>query len=244
MQVVVNDTLVNYTDTGSGPILLCVHGWMHDVSSYAQLTEQLKADFRIISLDLPNFGASQMTDKVETVEEYAHFLQAFVNKLGLKDYSLVGHSMGCQIGIYGVGNGILSPDKLVLISAAGIRSHRKSYKKALKYASVALRNFVPKKYKKKFYKMIGSDYNPDFSKVHKAIISKVLSADIQADAKKINIPTLIINGNADHETPLWMAETLNREISHSTLEIIKNGDHWIHQKHADVVANSIRIFIS
>jgi pimeloyl-ACP methyl ester carboxylesterase len=242
MQVVVDGTLTNYTDTGKGNVLLCVHGWMHDLSSYAQLTQELKADFRVVSLDLPNFGASQMTEKIESVEQYASFLEAFVKKLSLEDYTLVGHSMGCQIGIYGVGNGILKPRKLVLLSAAGIRSHRKSYKKALKYASVMLRNFVPKKYKKMFYKMIDSDYNPDFSAVHKAIISKVLSADIQAEAKKITVPTLIINGTADHETPLWMAQTLNKEINHSTIEIIKNGDHWLHQKHADVIANSVRIF--
>lgn len=244
MQVVVDDTLINYTDTGNGSVLLCVHGWMHDTSSYAELTAELKETFRLVSLDLPNFGGSQMTEKVQTIEQYAKFLAAFAEKLQLKDYDLLGHSMGCQIDIYGVGNHILKPRKLVLLSPAGIRSSKHFYKQTLKYASVLLRRLVPKKYKKKFYKIIGSDYNPDFSAIHKSIISKTLNTDIQAEAKKIDVPTLLINGDQDRETPLWMAKLLNNEIERSTLEIIKNGDHWVHQKHAKVVAESVRIFLS
>jgi pimeloyl-ACP methyl ester carboxylesterase len=217
---------------------------MDSLNTYTELTARLKDQFRVISLDLPNFGGSQVTDKITTVPEYAHFLKALADKLRLEDYVLVGHSMGSQIDMYAVGSGIVQPKKLILLSAAGVRNHGRFHKRALKYASVVLRHVVPKKYKKKFYKMIGSDYNPDLTEVHKAIISKVLNADIQAEAKKITVPTLIINGSHDRETPLWMARTLNQEIKGSTLDVIEGGDHWIHQKQADVLAESIKVFAS
>src|SRR6185369_6140449 len=99
MQVVVNDTLVNYSDTGSGPILLCVHGWMHDHTTYNQLARELGGTYRVVALDLPNFGNSQTNDGIQGIDEFAAFLEAFVNKLDIKNYTFVGHSMGCQIGM-------------------------------------------------------------------------------------------------------------------------------------------------
>jgi pimeloyl-ACP methyl ester carboxylesterase len=243
MQTVIQDTLVNYSDKGRGQVLVCVHGWMHSLSSYAELTNDLQSNYRVIALDLPNFGASQVTEKIITIEQYANFVAAFVAKLKLENYTLVGHSMGCQINIYGVGNKILTPQKMILLSPAGIRSSHRAAKKTLKLVASLVKNFVPKSYKTKFYKMIGSDYNPDLSDVHKKIISKTLDTDVQAGASLVTIPTLIINGDADLQTPYWMAETFAREIKDAKLEIIPAGDHWVHQKSPKIIAGLIKGFV-
>jgi pimeloyl-ACP methyl ester carboxylesterase len=242
MQVVIEKTLISYSDDGKGPVLLCVHGWMDSKHAFKELTQQLDSEYRIISLDLPNFGGSQITDAIVTIADYAHFLADFVKKLDIKDYVLVGHSMGCQIAVYAVGSGILHPKKLILLSAAGVRNKNTVLKKLLRYLSVKAKPVVPKKLKKKFYKRIGSDYDPDFSTIHKNIINNSLKTDVQAQAAHISVLTLLVNGNQDRSTPLWMAESLNATIKGSTLEIVKNGDHWIHQKHPDVIAGMIRIF--
>ncbi len=243
MQVVVDDTLINYSDTGKGPILVCVHGWMHDKSSYSQLTAELDGRYRIIALDLPNFGTSQLNEKVESVAQYAQFLAAFLQKLTISSYTLVGHSMGCQISMYGVGMGILTPQKLILIAPAGVRNDRTTYKKSLKYVSKIVKHVVPKSYKKKFYVAIGSDYDPDMSPIHKSIITKTLNTDVQAEAKTIHTPTLIINGTLDRNTPIWMAETLAREIRGATLEAVPQEAHHLHQKSPALVAGIIRKFL-
>ncbi len=244
MQVVVDDTLISYNDIGRGPILVCVHGWMHDKSSYKELAVELEGKYRLIALDLPNFGASQMTNKVETVADYAQFLAAFVKKLKISEYDLVGHSMGCQIMMYAVGTGILKPQKLVLIAPAGIRNHKAAYKKSLKYASKLVKGFVPKSYKKKFYTVIGSDYDPEMSDIHKSIIDKTLNTDIQNEAAKIQVPTLIINGEDDRNTPLWMAETLAAEITGSQLIAVPAEAHHLHQKSSSLIAGFMKEFLS
>ena len=243
MQVVIDNTLITYTDEGNGEILLCVHGWMDDHTSYKQLAAELKDRFRIISLDLPNFGNSQLTEKIITIDDYAHFISLFIKKLQLKSYKLVGHSMGCQIAIYAIGNGYINPDKVVLLAPAGVRNNLKIKKIVLKRASKMLRNFVPNKYKKKFYLAIGSDYNPNLSVIHKKIISETLSTDIQNQAKKIYIPTLIINGSSDADTPVWMANTLHTKIRNSEIRIVANVGHRVHEDAAKLVASYIKKFV-
>lgn len=243
MQIVASGVLVEYSDTGSGEVLLCVHGWMDSKSAYDKLAANLKADYRIVALDLPNFGASQMTDTVVTTKNYADFLAAFITKLNLKNYTLVGHSMGCQIALYGTANKIVMPQKLVLLAPAGVRNKNRLLKKALRVGSILMKPIVPKSYKKKFYKMIGSDYDPSMLEIHKRIIKHALATDIQAVAAGIAIPVLIINGRDDKSTPLWMAQTLAAQIPYAKLEVLDNEGHHLQRTAADTVAQLIRKFL-
>src|SRR5690606_32544722 len=98
----------------------------------------------VVALDLPNFGDTQTSESVISVDEYGKFLANFADKLKLKDYTLVGHSMGGQISIRAIANGSLSPNKLILIGSAGIRDNRKTYKAFLKVSSRVLKHLVPR----------------------------------------------------------------------------------------------------
>lgn len=242
-QVVVQDTLVSYKDTGKGPVLLCVHGWMHDAGTYDNLTEELKSSHRIVSLDLPNFGNSQIDERVYSISDYAKFLSVFVAKLKLKNYTLVGHSMGGQIAIKAVADGVLEPRKLILIASAGVRDDRKTYKFFLKSMSRVFRHITPKRLKNRFYSAIGSDYSADLSDVHKKVINQTLGTDILADAKRVATPALLIYGSKDASTPPWMGEKLAGAITGSRLEVIEGENHWLHQTSADQTAKIVREFV-
>lgn len=76
-ELVVNDSLVYYSDKGDGPVLLCVHGWMHDSSTYKNLSEELSKQFRIIAVDLPNFGKSSADERILGIKDYSEFLASF-----------------------------------------------------------------------------------------------------------------------------------------------------------------------
>ncbi len=242
-QIVVQDTLISYKDTGKGQVLLCVHGWMHDASSYDNLADKLKSSYRIISLDLPNFGASQINEKIVTIDDFGQFLAQFIAKLKIKNHVLIGHSMGGQIAIRAVADGMLSPDQLILIASAGIRDNRKTYKAFLKFMSKFFRHITPKRLKNRFYNAIGSDYSADLSDVHKKVISQTLDTDVLADARLIGTKTLLIYGSKDVSTPLWMGEKLAAVISGSKLEIIDGENHWPHQTSADRTAKIIKEFL-
>ncbi len=242
-QIIVQDTLISYTDTGKGPVLVCIHGWMHDKDSFKQLTAELKDKFRIISLDLPNFGDSQINETIYSIDSYGSFIAYFIEKLAVKQYVLIGHSMGGQIIIKVAAEGVLKPQKLILIASAGVRDNRKVYKFFLKFMSKIFRHITPKNLKNRFYSVIGSDYKADLSEIHKKVINQTLSADIQTDARAIEIPTLLIYGSKDTSTPVWMGEKLASLILGSKIEIIDGENHWVHQTSAGETARYIEDFL-
>ncbi len=242
-EIITDNLAIRYTDEGNGPVLIFVHGWLDSGMTFTALIDELKSNFRCIALDLPNFGASQQSDEVIDLNSYAHFLSSFLGKLGIKEYSLVGHSMGGQIEIYAIGEKILQPKKLVLLASAGVRSDQHFLKQVLRYGVKPLRKLVPRSVKNKLYKKVGSDYSTDLRPVHKKIINKLLITDIQTYAPKITCPVLLIYGEVDSHTPASMGQRLAALIPDSKLIVTPGQDHWIHQRDSQQVAESMRKFL-
>jgi len=242
MQVIVNGTPIAYTDEGSGPVLVFVHGWRDAKETWHQLISVLKLSNRCIALDLPNFGSSGQNAHITSLDTYAQTLGAFLKKLEIDQYVLVCHSMGGQIGMYGVGAGILSPVRLVLIAAAGVRDEKQAQKTVLRGLSKPLRRLLPGTMKAKFYKKIGSDYDPSLSPVLKEIIANMLTSDVQSYASNISAPTLLIYGELDSSTPPRFGQKLHGLIKGSQYHEITGQDHWLHQRAAREVARYIQEF--
>ena len=242
-QVIVNDLAIKYLDEGTGQSLLLVHGWRDKKETFDSLTKHLSKNYRCICVDLPNFGASQDSENTVTIEQYAKFLQAFISKLELNDYIVLGHSMGGQIAIYGTGTKIVSPNALVLVASAGVRSNARIAKQVLKFTSKIIRNFVPNKLKNKLYKKVGSDYSTQLSPVHKKIIANVLQHDVQQIASQITVPALLVYGQKDVHTPISMGQALHRSMPTSKLVVLPDQDHWLHQSAASDIAVKIRKFL-
>ena len=240
--IIVDGTAISYRDEGAGRAIVFVHGWRDSKSTFAQLIKQLGEGFRSVSIDLPNFGLSQETDSITSVEEYANFLSLFIKKLNLKDYVLVGHSMGGQINIFATGNNLVKPSSLILLASAGVRSNKKLIKKPIQYVSKVLKRFIPAATKNKLYKKMGSDYNTKLSPVHKKIIHNVLSFDVQDVAGKINVPTLLVFGSNDIHTPVSMGEALHQKIKKSKFVILDDKNHWLHQTDAGDIAKLVKDF--
>ena len=57
-------------------------------------------------------------------------------------------------------------------------------------------------------------------------IKKVVNEDLSYDAKFITKPTIIVWGNKDKETKIFMAKKLHRLIISSSLYILKNSGHF------------------
>ena len=243
MQVVCDGAIIDYSQEGTGPVLLFMHGWMDSKATWRPLITELSREYRCIALDLPNFGASEKTDTIISVDQYARCVQIFVEKLGLHDYTLVGHSMGVQIALYGVGETILQPTRLIAIGGAGVREVQKKRKQILRVASKTVKVFVPASVKKRYYKVIGSDYDPGLSSTLKKVIDAMLTTDVQEATKNIKIPTLLIYGEKDTATPPAYGKILHGLIPGSQYHEIPHENHWLHQNSAAVIAKQIRKFL-
>ena len=249
MQIVVNNLIVSYQKSGAGPVAVLLHGWADTLNTFDSLLSDLEKHYTVIRIDLAGFGGSQPPKKSLNLLDYANFVRDTLQKIFIMPNDitlLVGHSNGGAIAIKAVSKGILKPKKLVLLASAGIRedSVRKSTVRTIAKVGKIATIILPSKYKnsirKNFYNKIGSDYL--IAENMQGTFKKIVSEDIRHDAEKIAIPTLLVYGELDMATPTLFGQFLQQSIEGSTLTVIQNADHFVHQSYSDDVYKLIREF--
>ena len=113
---------VNVLDTGGeGPALLFLHGWSSNWQIFLLNIAAFMDSHRVISLDLPGFGASELPPKGEiSIRGYARLVDGVCDALGVERVAVVGNSMGGFIGAELALSFDTRVDRLVLVSAAGL----------------------------------------------------------------------------------------------------------------------------
>ena len=251
MKVIVNNIATEYADEGEGSALLLLPGWMNTLHNFDELVLRLLSDYRIIRLDLPGFGGGTETPPLNWhIADYASFVKAFIEKIGLDSYMLVGHSFGGRIAIKGVGEGILWPSQLVLIASAGIAKHRTFRNRVLTLFAKVGKAFlyIPPlvfwrtQLRRKLYRLLKSDYFAAGPLSH--VYLNAIREDLQDDARKISVPTLLVWGTDDQMVPLSDGKRFTELIKGSKLEIISGIGHSLHRERPEEIAKLIHTFLT
>lgn len=228
----INGIDVRYKTTGEGTDVLLLHGWGCDHTIWQGVQEQLEKKFRVTSLDLPGFGGSGEPSAPWSVEDYTANLEQFVEKLGLHDPILFGHSHGGRVSLlYASRNPVR---KMVLVDAAGVKPRRplKYYLKV--YSFKAMKRLAPLVFgKKKAAEMIenrrksagSADYKAA-SPVMRATLSKVVNEDLRRVMPQIKASTLLVWGSADTATPLRDARIMEKLIPDAGLVVFDGESHY------------------
>ncbi|TXF77240.1 alpha/beta fold hydrolase [Chryseobacterium sp.] len=87
--------MLNYEISGKGKEnLVLLHGFMENLMIWEDMEMHLSDDFTLIKIDLPGHGLSKIYGEVHTMEFMAEEVKKVKDKLKLKDFHLLGHSMG------------------------------------------------------------------------------------------------------------------------------------------------------
>lgn len=249
MHVVVDSLLTHYAIEGKGRLVLLLHGWGDNTANWRAVSAVLAKRYRVVAVDLPGFGGSEPPKTAWDLSSYAQFVQHFLHKIDAPPVdAIIGHSNGGAIAIKGVGSGTLQAKKLILLAAAGIRGEYKGRTKALrvftkigKALSAPLPNSIKKKLRSKVYSSIGSDML--VAEHLQETFKKIVNDDVREDAIKISVPTLLLYGQADTQTPVWHGEAYHQLITGSTLQILPGGGHFMHQECQTEITTAIEEFI-
>jgi haloalkane dehalogenase len=91
---------IHYVDEGSGETLLLLHGNPSWSFLYRKIVASLKNDFRCVAMDYPGYGMSDAPPGYGfTPEEHSRVLERFVDRLDLKDLTLMVQDWGGPIGL-------------------------------------------------------------------------------------------------------------------------------------------------
>jgi pimeloyl-ACP methyl ester carboxylesterase len=249
MQVVIDALLTHYQLSGSGKLVVILHGWGDNSHSFTNLQAALSTDFKVLRIDLPGFGETQAPPDVWGLDEYAGFVAALLKKLKLKDsYAIIGHSNGGAIAIKGLANGQLHAQRLILLASAGIRNQNSGRNKALKIVAktgktlaAPLPGHLKNSLRKRLYGAVGSDML--VAEHLQESFKKIVSDDIRNDAARLSIKTLLIYGDSDTATPPAYGNLLHKHIIGSTLLLIPGGGHFIHVDNEQRVLAASRKFL-
>ncbi|MCA9349645.1 alpha/beta hydrolase [Candidatus Saccharibacteria bacterium] len=250
MKVLIDNILVNYNVFGQGDQdILLLHGWGSQGSSFDQWVLLLdQAKYRYIIPDLPGFGDSERPQEDWGIEDYAKHLTNFLQKLDSNPKIVLGHSMGGRIAIYLAANKMLKLHKLLLIGAHGFKDRSFSRKikvviaKLGKVSTSVMPVKVQEGLKRQYYQLIGStDYLNTGSM--KQIFLNIINQDLSTQATMIDIPTLLIYGSNDDQTPVSYGKQYNELIKDSVLKVIGGSGHYAFIDKPRMVAEIVREFI-
>jgi pimeloyl-ACP methyl ester carboxylesterase len=108
----------NFVDAGEGPAVIFVHGLGASWQSWLENIPEFSRDRRVVAMDLPGFGCSDLPEHDISIEHYADWTFRLLDELGIERGTIVGNSMG---GFIAADMAIRQPERvqrLALVSAA------------------------------------------------------------------------------------------------------------------------------
>jgi non-heme chloroperoxidase len=258
-----------YEDHGSGNPVVLIHGYPLSGASWEkQIPVLLAAGHRVITYDRRGFGKSSQPTTGYNYDTFAEDLHNLVTHLKLRDFTLVGFSMGGgevarYIGKYG-SKGV---SKAVFISSVppfllktpdnpeGVDA---SVFEGIEKAVVADRYAFFTDFFNNFYntdqllgkrvsqQAVQASWNVAVGASATASLACVPTwhEDFREDLKRIDVPTLVIHGDSDRILPISASgnRTANL-IKGARLVVLKDGPHCITWTHADDVNRELETFL-
>lgn len=90
---------LHYTAAGAGPAVVLLHGLMEGAWVWNEMAEVWAADHRVLAIDLPGHGQSEVLAEVHSVPLCARTVEAVMRAEGVVEAVLVGHSMGGYVAL-------------------------------------------------------------------------------------------------------------------------------------------------
>lgn len=90
---------VFFSDTGKGRVVVLLHGFLGSHQIWEKVIKDLSRSYRVIAIDLPGHGETQCFGYVHSMDLMAKCVKAVLDKLRVKRYALIGHSMGGYVAM-------------------------------------------------------------------------------------------------------------------------------------------------
>ena len=208
---------IHYQIAGSGRNVILLHGWGQNCTMMNPLQQKLKEHYRVASLDLFGFGESEAIENYDTFDDYVETFHQFVLDHELTDPILIAHSFGARLAIrYALK---YSVSAMILTGAAGIKPPL-TWQKRWRQTCHKLSRWLPLPKSKGSY-----DYQHADAFQRKVLV-QVVNEDLTPVLEKIKVPVLLIWGECDDQTPLWMGKKMEALMPAACLIVLEQEDHF------------------
>jgi non-heme chloroperoxidase len=256
-----SDIQLYYEDHGSGDPVVLIHGYPLSGASWdKQIPVLLQAGHRVIAYDRRGFGKSSQPTTGYNYDTFAEDLHKLVTHLKLRNFALVGFSMGGgEVARYIGKHGSKGVSKAVIIggippyllkTADNSDGVDASVFEGIQKAVAADRYAFFTEFFKNFFntdvflgkriseQAVQASWNVAASASATASLACVPTwhEDFRNDVVRIDVPTLVIHGDADRIVPIKASgEKTAKLVKGARLATIKDGPHAVNWTHADEV---------
>jgi non-heme chloroperoxidase len=258
-----------YEDHGSGQPVVLIHGYPLSGASWEkQVPVLLNAGHRVITYDRRGFGKSSQPTTGYNYDTFAEDLHKLITQLELREFSLVGFSMGGgEVARYLGKYGSKGVSKAVIISgvppfllktADNPEGVDGSVFEGIKKAVVADRYAFFTEFFKNFYNtdlLLGKRVSEQAVQASWNVASGASATaslacvptwheDFRKDVNKIDVSTLVIHGDADRILPINASGLRTAKlIKGARLVVVKDGPHCVTWTHAEEVNAELVSFL-
>jgi pimeloyl-ACP methyl ester carboxylesterase len=251
--VTLHGRAVTYTEAGSGPVLLLIHGMAGTLENWQEVIEPLAREHTVIAVDLPGHGTSAPGGGDYSLGSLAAGLRDLLIALGRDRATLVGHSLGGGVAMQFSYQFPEMTERLVLVSSGGLGSEVSLILRAaalpganLFIAATAGPGRAVGSAVARGLAAVGLRPNADVAEVargyasladpdRRAAFLATLRAVVSPEGQRVHagdrlylaegVPVLIIWGEHDPMIPAHHGEQAHRAIPGSRLEIFDGVGH-------------------
>jgi non-heme chloroperoxidase len=263
------DIQLYYEDQGTGTPIVLIHGYPLNCASWEkQVPVLLSAGHRVITYDRRGFGKSSQPVTGYNYDTFAEDLHKLINHLRIRDFTLCGFSMGGgevarylgKFGTKGVTKAIIMsgvPPYLLKTNDNPEGLDRGVFDGLQKAASNDRYAFFTEFFKN-FYNadlLLGKRVSEEAMHASWSVATTCSATatvacvptwyeDFRADLARIDIPTLVVHGEADRILPIQSAGARTAKLVKGAHYVtIKDGPNAINWTHADEVNTEMMNFL-
>jgi len=185
--------------------LVFIHYFGGNANSWKWLAKRLEKKYKCVFLDLPGFGNTESLEEL-SIRSFSEWISAKIKSLDIKEYVLIGHSMGGKLALFTsfVSHDLL-PKQLILIAPSPPTKEKMSEDEKNRMlnhpdkseAVVTVRNAARKKLRKGRFKIaVNSQLEVD-PVTWRWWIEEGMDENIVWAIKNLEIPTYVIHGRKD-----------------------------------------------
>jgi pimeloyl-ACP methyl ester carboxylesterase len=240
-----------HTEQGQGPPAVVMHGWGASIETVVSIVQALAPIARVHALDLPGFGESEPPSSPWGPDDYRRFLARFMDTVGIAEpAALIGHSNGGRVAIALAAAEPERVSRMILVDSAGIRAKRGlTYYRKVGMAKVGkhaamrlgapgrrLRDALVKKAASADYAAASPQMRPTFV--------RLVNSDLRDLLPRVVVPTLLVWGEKDADTPLADARLMERLIPDAGLVVFEGAGHYSYLEQPARFARIARHFVA
>jgi non-heme chloroperoxidase len=247
---------VHYAEQGhpDTEAIVFVHGWPDSWFSFSRVLGLLPTSYHAVAFDQRGFGNSERPACCYGIDDLAADVVVFLDAVGLRRASLVGHSLGSFIARRVAETHPERVERLVLIGSAVTAANDVLLE--LQASLRTLQNPVPAQYARQFQASTAYAALPEAffdqlvtesrklpARLWREVLDGAIAFDDAADLGQIMAPTLLLWGDRDALFPRQEQERLVASIPDARLLVYPETGHCPNWEHPERVANDLDAFM-